>query len=235
MLENYEIDGIYMDDVSFDREVMKRMRKIMAQYRPESLIDLHSNTGYSIGPANQYTDFFPYIDRLWFGESYRYNEMTPDEWLVTFSGIPFGQMSEMLQDGGNRFLGMVYGTTGRHSYATDEHSPVPVWKLWDSFGIAEARMSGYWDKACPVKTNHQNVKATAYIRQGKTLVSVGNFDAKDQTVHLSIDWTKLGLNPANAILYAPEVEHFQEERTFKTDALIPVESKKGWLLIIKEK
>jgi hypothetical protein len=235
MLENYEIDGIYMDDVSFDREVMKRMRKIMVKYRPGSLIDLHSNTGYSIDPANQYTDFFPYVDRLWFGESYRYNELMPDEWLVTFSGVPFGQMSEMLQDGGNRFLGMVYGTTARHSYAAAEHSPVPVWKLWESFGIAEAQMIGYWDKACPVKTNHPNVKATAYIRQGKTLVSIGNFDVKDQTVRLSFDWAKLGLDPAKATLYAPEVEHFQEERTFKTDALIPVESKKGWLLIIKEK
>ena len=94
MFENYQIDGIYMDDVSFDRTVMKRMKKIMAQYRPNALIDLHSNTGYSIGPANQYTDFFPYVDRLWFGESFKYNQMRPDEWFVTFSGIPFGQMSE---------------------------------------------------------------------------------------------------------------------------------------------
>ena len=69
--------------------------------------------------------------------------MRPDEWFVTFSGIPFGQMSEMLQDGGNRFLGMVYGTTGRHSYS--KYSPAPVWALWKSFGIEEAKMLGYWD------------------------------------------------------------------------------------------
>ncbi|MDR1103532.1 MAG: DUF6067 family protein, partial [Tannerella sp.] len=36
MFENYQIDGIYMDDVSFDRDVMKRIRKIMAQYRPDA-------------------------------------------------------------------------------------------------------------------------------------------------------------------------------------------------------
>lgn len=76
-----------MDDVSFDRTVMKRIRKIIAKYRPDALIDLHSNTGYSIGPANQYTDFFPYVDRLWFGESFKYNQMRPDEWLVTFLGF----------------------------------------------------------------------------------------------------------------------------------------------------
>ncbi|MDR3108606.1 MAG: DUF6067 family protein, partial [Planctomycetaceae bacterium] len=135
MFENYEIDGIYMDDVSFDREVMKRIRKIMAQYRPGAMIDLHSNTGYSVGAANQYADFFPYVDRLWFGESFRYNQMMPDEWFVTFSGIPFGQMSDMLQSGGNRFLGMVYGATARHSWECEPPpSPAPVWKLWNSFG-----------------------------------------------------------------------------------------------------
>ncbi|GHT38689.1 hypothetical protein AGMMS49965_02850 [Bacteroidia bacterium] len=235
MFENYEIDGIYMDDVSFDREVMKRMRKIMAQYRQGALIDLHSNTGYSIGPANQYTDFFPYVDRLWFGESFRYNQMMPDEWFATFSGIPFGQMSEMLQDGGNRYLGMVYGTTARHSWTDDTHSPVPVWKVWKSFEIEKAEMLGYWNEACPVKTNHPNVKATAYVREGKTLISIGNFDDKDRQVRLSFDWAKLGLDPSKAVLEVPFVKNFQEEQTFKPDALIPVKSKEGWLLILGNK
>lgn len=231
MFENYRIDGIYMDDVSFDREVMKRIRKIMAQYRPDALIDLHSNTGYSIGPANQYTGFFPYIDRLWFGESFRYNEMYADEWLVTFSGIPFGVMSEMLQDGGNRYLGMVYGATARHSYGP--YSPVPVWMLWKSFGIEDAQMMGYWEPDCPVKTNHPNVKATAYVRAGKTLISIGNFDAEDHAVRLSFDWDKLGVNPSKAVLRAPAVENFQNEQTFRTDSFIPVKSKEGWLLILE--
>jgi preprotein translocase subunit Sec63 len=43
MFENYQINGIYMDDVSFDRDVVKRIRKIIAQYHPDALIDLHSN------------------------------------------------------------------------------------------------------------------------------------------------------------------------------------------------
>lgn len=230
MFENYKIDGIYMDDVSFDRTVMKRMRKIMNQYYPEALIDLHSNTGYSIGPANQYTDFFPYVDRLWFGESFRYNEMMPDEWLVTFAGVPFGQMSEMLQDGGNRFLGMVYGTTARHSYA--KFSPAPVWNLWKSFGIEQARMLGYWDEACPVKTHSDLVKATAYVKEGEVLISLGNFDVKDQNVRLAIDWKALGMSPDKATLIAPAVSDFQKETHFKPGDLIPVKAKEGWLLIL---
>ena len=233
MLINYKIDGIYMDDVSFDRPVMKRMRKIMEQYRPGALIDLHSNTAYSIGPANQYTGFFPYVDRLWFGESFRYNQMTPDEWFVTFSGIPFGQMSEMLQGGGNRFLGMVYGTTGRDAYG--EFSPRPVWNLWKTFGIGEARMLGYWDRACPVRTGNPDVKATAYVKEGQTLVSIGNFGLNNQSVRLTVDWKALGLDPSKAVIEAPVVKDFQEARTFGINEAIPVKAKEGWLVILRER
>lgn len=233
MLQNYKIDGIYMDDVSFDRPVMKRMRNIMEQYRPGALIDLHSNTDYSKGPANQYTGFFPYIDRLWFGEHFLYNKMTPDEWFVTASGIPFGQMSEMLQDGGNRYLGMLYGETARDAYG--EFSPRPVWNLWKTFGITDAKMIGYWDKECPVQTDNKNVKATVYLKANQTLISIGNFDDKDQGVTLSFDWKALGLDPTKVIVEAPEVKDFQEAKTFKLNDVISVKSKQGWLLILKEK
>lgn len=233
MFQNYDLDGIYMDDVSFDRPVMKRMRKIMEQYHPGALIDLHSNTGYSVGPANQYTGFFPYVDRLWFGESFRYNQMRPDEWFVTFSGIPFGQMSEMLQDGGNRFLGMVYGATARHSYGA--YSPAPVWALWDSFGIGEARMLGYWDEDCPVRTSDPEVKATAYVKADQVLVSVGNFSNQDKTVTLSFDWNALGMRPDQVTLEKPEVADFQTAGSLQLQAPIPVKSKEGCLLLLKRK
>lgn len=233
MFQNYDLDGIYMDDVSFDRPVMKRMRKIMEQYHPGALIDLHSNTGYSVGPANQYTGFFPYVDRLWFGESFRYNQMRPDEWFVTFSGIPFGQMSEMLQDGGNRFLGMVYGATARHSYGA--YSPAPVWALWDSFGIGEARMLGYWDEDCPVRTSDPEVKATAYVKADQVLVSVGNFSNQDKTVTLSFDWNALGMRPDQVTLEKPEVADFQTAGSLQLQAPIPVKSKEGFLLLLKRK
>ncbi|MDR3229203.1 MAG: DUF6067 family protein [Puniceicoccales bacterium] len=230
MCENYEIDGIYMDDVSFDRSVMKRIRKILAKHRPGALIDLHSNTAYSVGAANQYADFFPYVDRLWFGESFRYNAMTPAEWFVTFSGIPFGVMSEMLQGGGNRWLGAVYGTTARHRGGV--LSPVPVWKLWREFGIENAKMLGYWDAGRAVETGHPDIKATAFIRAGKTLIALGNFGAVDAPATLTLDWAKLGLKP-NAKLRAPFVENFQEARDIRANEPFVVPAKKGWLIWVE--
>jgi hypothetical protein len=212
MLENYKIDGVYMDDISFDGSVMKRMRCVMDTYRPGSLIDLHSNTGYSNGPMNQYTDYMPFVDRLWFGESFRYNQMSADNWLITFSGIPFGPMAEMLQDGGNRWLGAVFGATGRHSYS--HCSPVPVWKLWKEFGIEDARMIGWWDEKCAVETSDPEVKATAFVNKGRVLVAVGNFSGEEKSVTLTFNWKRLRLRAGKATARIPAVENFQEEDTY---------------------
>ena len=237
MEQHYDLDGLYMDDLSCDRVTMKRLRKILDKYHEGALIDMHSNTWYSKGPANQYAEFFPYLDRLWFGESFRYDDMTPDQWFVTFSGIPFGQMSEMLQDGGNRFLGMVYGTTARHSWegVDNRKSPVPMWKFWEKYRIQEARMLGYWDPACPVKTSDPEVKATAYVKDGETIVSIGNFSGRDKTVRLDIDWEALGIDKASASITAPFLKNFQEETTFRPGDPIPVKAKEGWMLLLRQK
>ncbi len=92
LVKNVGIDGLYLDDVSYDRRTVKRIRKVLDNTKPGCLLDLHSNTGFSKGPATQYTGFFPYMDKLWFGESFQYNKMSPENWLVEVSGIPFGLM-----------------------------------------------------------------------------------------------------------------------------------------------
>ena len=228
VLASAQVDGLYLDDVTYDRRVLKRMRKVMERTRPGCLIDLHSNTDFSRGPANQYMEFFPYVDRLWFGEGFNYDD-PPDYWLTEISGIPYGLMGEMLQDGGNKWRGMLYGMTARMPWSGD---PRAVWKVWDEFGISEARMIGYWDAACPVKTGRPDILATAYVRPGRTLVAVASWAPQAAPVHLEIDWKALGLDPAAAVLRAPPIEGFQKAATFKPRDEIPVEPKRGWLFIV---
>ena len=231
LLANTGIDGLYLDDVTYDRRILKRMRKVMEAARPGCLIDLHSNTGFSRGPANQYMEFFPYVDRLWFGESFNYDD-PPDYWLVEISGIPFGLMGEMLQGGGNPWRGMLYGMTARMPWSGD---PRHVWKVWDEFGISEARMIGYWDPACPVRTGREDILATAYVRPGRTLVSLASWAPQQMVVRLGIDWKALGLDPAKVTLRAPEITGFQKAAVFKPDEGIPVEPKRGWLILVEDK
>lgn len=236
LARNVHIDGLYLDDVSYDRRILKRMRKVLERNRPGSMIDLHSNTGFSIGPANQYAEFFPFVDRLWFGESFNYDAMSPDQWLVEVSGIPFGLMGDMLHRGGNQWRGPIYGMTTRLPWMTDGHrcDPRNVWKAWDDFGVAEARMIGYWEKGCPVRTDNPDVLATAYVRKDRTLVSIASWAPKRVECRLVIDWKALGLDPKKATFRAPAIERFQPEAIFAKDDAIPVEPGKGWLLVASE-
>ena len=143
------------------------MKKILERGGGPALIDLHSanqfnpRDGYA-NSANLYLEHFPYLSRLWFGEYFDYDS-APEFWLVEMSGIPFGLIGEMLQDGGNPWRGMIYGMTSRLPWAGD---PTPIWKLWDDFGIADSRMIGYWVPSCPVKTGSREVLATAYVGDG---------------------------------------------------------------------
>lgn len=236
MVQNMDIDGVYLDDVSFDRNMLKRMRKVMNEVKPGCILDLHSNTGFSKGPAIQYTEFFPYLDKLWFGESFKYDEMPPENWLVEVSGIPFGHMGDMLHGGGNPWRGMVYGMTVRHPWTTEGVTcdPRSIWKVWDSFGIADARMVGYWEDKAIVRTNNPDVKATAYVKDNKILISLASWANRSVDVALEIDWDAIGLDKGKVRLSAPAIENFQAEKVFNIHEKIPIEAKKGWLIIIEK-
>ncbi|NOR11898.1 MAG: hypothetical protein GQ545_01460, partial [Candidatus Aminicenantes bacterium] len=236
LVKNVGIDGLYIDDVAFDRTTMKRVRKILDRNRPGALIDLHSANQFNVrdgfaNSANLYLEHFPYIDRLWFGEYFDTNE-PPEFWLVEMSGIPFGLMGEMLQDGGNAWRGMLYGMTSRLPWAGD---PRALWKVWDDFGIQDAEMYGYWSPSCPVKVaDGKNVQITSYVKQGATLIAIASWEKDKVQVSLKIDWKALDLNPRKAILEASFISEFQEAFRFKPSDSIPVESGKGWLLILSE-
>jgi hypothetical protein len=230
------IDGLYIDDVAFDRTVMKRVRKILDRGRPGALVDLHSANQYNArdgfaSSANLYLEHFPYLNRLWFGEYFDY-DFPPDFWLVEVSGIPFGLMGEMLQDGGNPWRGMLYGMTNRLPW--EKSDPRRLWKVWDAFGMQGSRMIGYWVESVPVKTGDPDVLATVYVKPRAALVSIASWAASPVEVTLSIDWAALGLDPAKVSIEAPAVDDFQPGRRFSVGEPVPVEPKKGWLLILRE-
>jgi hypothetical protein len=228
------IDGLYIDDVAFDRLTMKRVRKVLDRNRPAALIDLHSANQYNVrdgfaSSANLYLEHFPYLNRLWFGEYFDYNA-APDYWLTEMSGIPFGVMGEMLEGGGQPWRGMVFGMTGRLPWAGDPRS---LWKAWDDFGMTGSRMIGFWVPDAPVKTGRPDVLATSYVNGGRTMVALATW-AKDRVeVVPTIDWKALGLDPDTAALTAPAIEGFQEARTFKPGEPIPIEPGKGWVLVVR--
>ena len=234
LMKNVGIDGLYIDDLAFDRMTMKRIRKVMNRTNPGAMIDLHSANQYNpkdgfANSTNLYLEHFPYLDRLWFGEYFNY-DFPPEFWLVEVSGIPYGLMGEMLEGGGNPWRGMLYGMTGRSPRVDNG----PLWKLWDSFGMQNSEMIGYWVKDNPVKTGSEKTLATVYSHMGdKALISLATWEDTDAKVKLSIDWAKLGLDPSKVTLHAPAIENFQQETTWKPGDEIVVPKGKGLLIIAK--
>lgn len=210
LAEHQKIDGLYLDDIAFSRETVRRMISVLDAKRDQVVIDLHSANQFNvrdgfINSAMLYMEHFPYMSRLWFGEYFDY-KLPADYWMTEVSGLPFGLMGEMLQDGGHPYRGLLFGMTARLYGKTD---PRPVWAMMNDFGIAESRMRGYWLKDTPVRTGHPNLLATTYLKSGSALVAIGSWSERDERVSLTMDLAAMGLS-GNLRVYAPAVAGLQE-------------------------
>ena len=233
LLENAGIDGLYLDEIGYSRDMMQRVRRVMAATKPGSMIDLHGNRDWwsCNSPIGYYMEHLPYVDRVWFGEAFDPNS-PPDFWLIEMSGLPFGLSGDMLQ-APNPWRGMLYGMTARAFYP-GAANPSGVWKVWTDFGIGDAEMLGYWESKCPVRTGRSDILATVYRKRNQSLIAIGSWAKQSERVRLRIDWAGVGINPANARLIATEIKDFQREATFDPNQEIPVEPGHGWLLVLRE-
>lgn len=232
LLHEVGIDGIYIDDTAFDRVTMKRVVNVFAQ-RAGSRIDMHSwnhrdKRAGTTSSVYQYMELIPYISRLWLGECFDYENTSPEYWLVEMSGIPYGVMGEMLQSGGNLYRGMVFGETNRLGWCGN--SPEPIWELWDSFGIEDSDMLGWWNEACPIKSDNEKVLVTCYEKEDKTLIAMANWSNNPEKAKLV--WK--GQPKTVAKLYVPEIEGVQGYRVVNFEDEIELEGSKG-LILIQEK
>jgi hypothetical protein len=250
MIDDFGYDGIYLDEIAYDRVTIQRAKK---QLGAERLIDHHSDKGgFTPSPAANYLELYPFIDSLWYGEGFDYETASPSYWLLEMSGLPHGLAADLLRYSGMvpaHFKGMLVGSANRWQSAAasippssaDPFDPRSVWKLWDSFRIEQAVMHGWWlDKergngTVPVSSSHPMVKVTSYVKKGEgTLLAVASFApaATNLTVTLTVDWDALGL-PSNTLMVAPVLVPFQPTaNTFHAGSSILVEGGQGWLLLL---
>lgn len=234
LCKNIQIDGIYLDGTALDRDALRRARKIMDKNRPSALIDVHiwnifREKGSYANGINLYMDLFPFVDHLWIGEGRSY-DMMPDYWLVEMSGIPFGLPSQMLNQGGNRWRGMVFGLTNRPGW----YGPTPkyIWEFWDTYHISQMEMFGFWHKEVPVRTDNSNLFATVYKSEKMAIIAIANWGNESHVGRLYIDWEKLGLNPQQVKARMPFIQEFQDERNVNLTEPIRVKGKQGNLIVI---
>jgi len=234
LMKNLGVNGLYLDGIGYDRLTMQRVSRVMYKNNPDGFSMMHGGNGFDwanqrVSTMNLHMAHLPYIDHLWNGEGYDYNS-SPDYWFTEIVGIPFGLAGQMLnyETGGNQWRGMVYGMTG-----VSNKSQTGIRKLWMIFGIKDAKWLGYWSKRCPVKTNGKDILATAYVKNGKTLISIASWAKETKSVSLTFDWNAIGIDKTKAKLTAPAIEAFQDAREFNIDNAIPVEPGKGWLIVVK--
>lgn len=234
LIKEQGIDGLYIDDVAYDRNTMQRVRKILDQ-KDGCLIDLHSwnhrnERAGQVNCALLYMELLPYVDSLWFGEGFDYNK-DPDYWLVEMSGIPYGLMGEMLQNDGHPFRGMVYGMTNRSQWG--KRQPKEMHKLWDEFEIEKSKMKGYWVSDCPIKVNNEKLRATAYVREEEVLLAVGSWSSKEELLDVDIDWLSLGFKEEEAKAYELGAKEIQEEKLVQLDE-VRIPANQGAIILIKK-
>ncbi|MCE9600597.1 MAG: DUF6067 family protein [Gemmatimonadetes bacterium] len=231
------IDGLYLDDVAFDRTTMKRVKRMLVQGGHPGIIDFHSANQYNpndgfINSAMLYMEHFPYIDRLWFGEYFDYEKSPADFWITEVSGIPFGLMGEMLQDGGNPWRGMLYGMTNRMPWS-DNADPRPLWRLWDEFGMRGSQMYGYWSPNAQVRTDRRDVLATVYKQDGRALVAIASWAPDTVTVRMQVDWRALGIDPARATITVPAIGTLQAPRSLGLGEGVTLAPGKGIIVVLR--
>jgi len=235
MVHHMKIDGIYIDDCSLDRTTIRRVRKILDNNREDANIDMHSWNHFNeyagwASCLNLYMDLFPYIDQLWIGEARNY-DTPPDYWLTEISGIPFGIPSQMLQDGGNPWRGMVYGMSNRGGWTGD--SPDHIWRFWDKYDIKNKKMIGYWDDDNPVTVDNDSVKVTVYTGSKESVISIANFGSTDQKCSLDINFQKLRYKKSDYNFFIPEIYGYQPAMQLNSLDHLQIPAKKGYLVIIK--
>ncbi|MBR5614559.1 MAG: hypothetical protein IKW64_04580 [Clostridia bacterium] len=238
LIQQIGIDGLYIDDVGYDKNIMRRVRRVFDKYNSGAKIDFHTcnhfedslTLGFGYGHnVLIYMGLFPYLTSLWVGEGFDYDNNSAEYLLTEVSGIPFGIMGEMLEGDCNVWRGMLFGMTSRYPYYKNytAPSPVPVWEVRKPFENAE--MIGFWEDEKPIWTDNDQVLCTTYYehKNERMLCCLANFSDKEAAFKLC------GNNLQNRTIYAPYIENIQEEKTIKLNDSISIPAKGGIMLIVE--
>lgn len=199
LVDNIGIKGIYIDDTSLDRTTLERAKKVLS--KTDGLIDMHmwnheEPRAGDVSCMNLYTEILPFLDSVWLGEGFFYKKYSPEYMLAEVSGIPYGVTGQMLEGGGDFYIGMLYAMNNRYGWG--HTNAVQMYKIWDDFGIESSQMLGYWHSKNPVKASSSNVLATVYLKSSCALVCLYNFANKTQSFTLDINRELLGFTPEQA-------------------------------------
>ena len=262
VMRDYGADGIYLDEIAYDRTTMLRARKVLGD---GGKIDHHAHiAAFAASSAMNYMELYPFINRLWYGEGFNYNTPHADNWLIETAAFGTGLSADMLRytsmghtHGMTRYAyrGMLVGSAFRFC-GDGPFNPVALWALWDAFGIQDAEMVGWWEDVerspgtVPVSVTDTDssagdgtaadaLKITVYVKKGvSAMIVVTDWDelAPSVTFGLDYDWAALGLREGTVKLTAPSLPPFQVAPAvvgnFPTNHTFTVEVQQGGVILL---
>ena len=212
-------------------KLSERAKKVLQ--KTDGLIDMHmwnheEVRAGDVSCMNLYTEIIPFLDSVWLGEGFYYKKYSPEYMLAEVSGIPYGVTGQMLEGGGDLYLGMLYGMNNRYGWGYT--NAVQMYKIWDDFGITDSKMLGYWHSKNPVKTDNPKVLSTVYLKEGEALVCLYNFSDRAESFDVSVDKGLLGFSPRSA----SEIRFGKRERKIgNTNKRLKLGKRKGIIMNLK--
>eukprot|EP00039_Didymoeca_costata_P002367 m.59698 g.59698 ORF g.59698 m.59698 type:complete len:1227 (-) comp11265_c0_seq1:74-3754(-) len=229
-----KIDGLYLDELSFGRETMQRMRKA-ADVKPGALFDLHSCNKFQCGkapyfPASSsmliYMAHFAYLNSLWFGEGFN-PDADPDYWLIEMSGLAFGIPAEQLSRP-NLHRGMVFAEGAR---------PAPeLWMAWDSMSLTTpgTKIVGWWDDKPLATVSSADVKCSMYVVPSVASTDISHYVLAIASWHGDNITVSVDLDPSvgKVTASAPNITGFQPAQAHVDLQSITIAPASGYLLLL---
>mmetsp|Transcript_16355 Transcript_16355/g.35466 ORF Transcript_16355/g.35466 Transcript_16355/m.35466 type:complete len:240 (+) Transcript_16355:629-1348(+) len=237
MAHEPNLDGIYIDEASFARPTMQRMRRVLGSkneidfHSCNKLICPHDSKNTIVGASSLliYMAHLSSIDKLWLGEGFPYSTALPDYWLVEMSGIPFGLMADTLgMPPKLAYRALVHGMMARPSPA--------IWKLCQEFDLEHAEVFGYWEAEPAVVVVSdtsdvaKSVLATAFVHKERNtaLIVVASFGV-EATVSLAVKWETLQIAPPKYI-DAPAIKDLQPSKRLEARSFFQVSASGGLIV-----
>lgn len=249
MMRDFALDGIYLDEIAYDRVTMLRMRKLLDARG--GVIDHHSHTGaFCNSPAMIYNEHYPFLSKLWYGEGFPYETASPAYWLVEQSGLIFGLTADMLRYPGMtpaHFKGFLFAESNRWQSGLDPGGaggdpfvPTALWALWADVHLERATLYGWWLADTPLgaaalpaaaAAHGDAIKVTTYALPTLAVIAVASFATAPLTTTLLLNASILGLDLGPGFcLHAPALPPFQPvPATLALNASFVVPPGQGWI------
>lgn len=242
LVEKVDIDGIYIDDVAYTRNTIRRARRVLDADGRDSAagigkdaprkIDLHTWSHYCElagygNSLNLYMTLLPYIDSIWIGEGFNHMGEGPDYWLAEITGLPYGCVGELLlnraADYAAKYRGMLFGITSRQPWTGDR--PMGTWNFFDKVKLADASLCGFWNDESPLSTGDDRIKGSVFTCPDCTVIALASWADEPVTVSPVMNGKPL----ENAEM--PEIDDFQQYSEW--NGSVTIEPGLGKVIVIK--